>query len=135
MNFLPERGYKASHNTLEPNKFYLDSCTTFHSNSVKEILKDVGDSDSVLHGNFNVGTKITSQKGHCVYFKIWLNKSGVTYFLFIPQLEEDDYRASYDTLGDWVVITPQVPRIKFKLDRYMCNLMPYIDIRKSQDYI
>ena len=39
-NYLQESGDRSSRKTLDPNKFYLDSCA---STFIKQILKNIGD--------------------------------------------------------------------------------------------
>ena len=53
--------------------------------------------------------------------------------LFIPQLEDDGFRVIYDTLKEWILITPQGKRIVFQRDTGLYNRMPYIDIHEDKE--
>ena len=63
---------------------------------------------------------------------MWLNQQETANLLSIPQLEEDGYHVTYDTLKEWILITPQGKIIVFKRDTGICNRMPYIDMREHK---
>ena len=49
------------------------------------------------------------------------------------QLEEDGYCVTYDTLKEWILITPQGKRIVFKRDTDLWNRMPCTNIREHKE--
>ena len=49
---------------FEPWKLYLDSCATYHTAFLISMLDDVGESGTILVGNFNVGVISSNQKGY-----------------------------------------------------------------------
>ena len=118
--------------TLDWWKLYLDSCATFHTSFVRDMLSDVYKSKVTLHGSFNAGTTISSEKGYLGPFDLWLNEKGIANLLSIPQLEEEGYKVQYETdLTQWTVTTPQGKKIVFEQDSGLCNRMPYIDMREQ----
>ena len=54
---------------------------------------------------------------------MWLNKKGITNRLLIPKLEGYRYRVTYDTIGGWIVQTPEGNPLVFKRDTGLCNCM------------
>ena len=117
--------------TLDWWKLYLDSCATFHTSFVRDMLSDVYKSKVTLHGSCNAGTTISSEKGYLGPFDLWLNEKGIANLLSIPQLEEEGYKVQYETdLTQWTVTTPQGKKIVFEQDSGLCNRMPYIDMRE-----
>ena len=66
-------------------------------------------------------------------FNMWINKKGIANLLSTPQLEDDGYRVTCDTLTNWVVHNPQGEQIMFKKDKGLYNLMPYVDVQTFQD--
>ena len=117
--------------TLDWWKLYLDSCATFHTSFVRDMLSDVYKSEVTLHGSCNAGTTISSEKGYLGPFDLWLNEKGIANLLSIPQLEEEGYKVQYETdLTQWTVTTPQGKKIVFEQDSGLCNRMPYIDMRE-----
>ena len=93
--------------TLQWWKVYLDSCATYHTFFIKEFLKNIEENMGTMHGNYNAGeTKIT-KRGYFGQRRVWLNESGITNLLTIPQLEKDGYSVSTNTKGQWKVHTPE----------------------------
>ena len=64
---------------------------------------------------------------------MWLIKQGIANLLSIPQLEDDRLRITYDTLKEWVLVTPGGKKIVLKRDTGLCNRMPYIDMREHKE--
>ena len=63
---------------------------------------------------------------------MWLNQQGIANLLSIPQLEEDGFHVTSDTLKEWILITPQGKRIVFKRNTGLCNMMPSINMREHK---
>ena len=112
--------------TLDNWKWYLDSCTTYHTFFVREFLDIVSFDKTSMNGSCNVGTVTTNSRGWYDEFKVWLNERGIANLLSIPMLENAMYIVSTHTKGDWVVTTPKVKKIIFKRDTGVCKGMPYI---------
>ena len=119
--------------TLEPFKLYLDSCATYHSAFVKEMLHSVKTVGTVLQGNCNAGVSMSKEKGIFGPWSFWLNENGIANLLSIPQLEKDGYTVDYNSKRDWVVTTPAGKCLLFKTDTGMCAGMPYLDIRENHE--
>ena len=49
--------------TLHPNKLYLDSCATYHSAFVCNMLSNVKTGNTVLQGQCNAGVSTSAEKG------------------------------------------------------------------------
>ena len=64
--------------TLEPHKLYLDSCATYHSVFVRDMLSDAKTVGTVLQGNCNAGVSTSTEKGAYGLWSFWLNKKGIT---------------------------------------------------------
>ena len=72
----------------------------------KRYLKNIRQAGKTLLGNCNADVTSTTMKGNLGIFEMWFNESGVANILSIPQLEENGFRVTTDTLGGWVVHTP-----------------------------
>ena len=97
------------------------------------LLDNVHEVDTILKGNCNAGVTTSNEKGWFGTFKMWINKKGIANLLSIPQLEDDGFRIIYDTLKEWVLITPEGKTIVFQRDTGLCNRMPYIDMREHKE--
>ena len=75
--------------TLHPHKLYLDSCATYHSTFVRDMLSNSKIGNTVLQGQCNAGVSISQEKGVYGIWTFWLNKKGIANLLSIPQLEKD----------------------------------------------
>ena len=82
-----------------------------------------------MEGSCNAGTVSTRERGWFGEFQVWYNKHGMANLLSVPMLEEDGYKISAHTDGDWIVKSPKGKKIIFKRDTGMTRGMPYIDIR------
>eukprot|EP00957_Ditylum_brightwellii_P054266 4110519-Ditylum_brightwellii.AAC.1 len=51
------------HFTLDPHKLYLDSCATYHSAFVRDMLSDMKAMGTILQGNCNTGVSTSKEKG------------------------------------------------------------------------
>ena len=49
--------------TLHPHKLYLDSCATYHSVFVRDMLSNVKTGNTVLKGQCNTGVSTSQEKG------------------------------------------------------------------------
>ena len=83
---------------MDPNKIYLDSADTTHSMFVTKCLKNIRKRNTVLRGNCNAGVTTSTRKGVLGLFYMWINKKGIANLLSTPQLEDDGYRITCDTL-------------------------------------
>ena len=76
--------------TLDPNKLYLDSTSSFHQMFTDEHLEDIKQVEVVLSGHCNAGTSFSDEKGvYLDLFKMWLVKNGIANLLSLPRLERD----------------------------------------------
>ena len=106
---------------LDNCKFYLDSCTTYHTFYVREFLDRVSVDKTAMNGSCNAGTVTTNTRGWYDEFKVWLNERGIANLLSITMLEDAGYIVSTHTKGDWVVTTPKGKKIIFKRDTGVCK--------------
>ena len=67
--------------TLHPHKLYLDSCATYHSVFVRNMLSNVKTSNTVLQGNCNAGMSTSAEKGVYGLWTFWLNEKGIANLL------------------------------------------------------
>ena len=87
------------HKTLDPNKLYLDSMSSFQQMFTKQHLDDIKKSDVTLRGPCNAGTSYSDEKGRYLnLFELWLVWHGITNLLSIPMLEKDRLCMNYDML-------------------------------------
>ena len=112
--------------TLDANKLYLDSAATHHSMFCKRYLTNIRQAGKILRRNCNAGAISSTPKGDLGMFEMWVNESRIANLLSIPQLEKDGFRVVTDTLGEWVVYTPQGEKIVFMKDTSLCNKMLYL---------
>ena len=63
--------------TLHPNKLYLDSCATYHSTFVRDMLSNVKTGTTVLQGQCNAGLSTSAEKGVYRLWTFWLNEKGI----------------------------------------------------------
>ena len=49
--------------TLYPHKLYLNSCATYHSAFVRDMLSNVKTGNTVLQGQCNAGVSTSAEKG------------------------------------------------------------------------
>ena len=71
--------------TLHPHKLYLDSCATYHSVFVRDMISNVMTVGTVLQGNCNAGVSTSQEKGVYGLWSFWLNKKGIANLLSIPR--------------------------------------------------
>ena len=77
--------------TLQWWKVYLDSCASYHTFFLKEVLKNIVENKGTMNGNCNAGeTKIT-KRGYFGKLRVWLNENGIANLLSLSQLEKDGY--------------------------------------------
>ena len=118
--------------TLDRNKAYLDTCTSYHTLFAPEFLTDISDSPTVMKGRCNAGTTSTNRKGSYGRSRVWLNERGIANLLSVPMLEEAGYIVSLHTKKYWEVTTPEGVTITFRRDTGICKGMPYIDLREEK---
>ena len=133
VSFASVQDKPAKRFTLDPHKLYLDSCATYHSAFVRDMLNDVKTVGMVLQGNCNAGVSTSKEKGAYGLWSFWLNEKGIANLLSIPQLEKDGYTIDYNTKRNWVVTTPTGKCLLFKSDTGLCAGMPYLDIRENHE--
>ena len=127
-------GHKhCGHVSLDPNKVFLDSATTYHSIFVTWGLNNICKLNTVIRGNCNAGVTKSIRKGMLGLFDMWINEKGITNILSIPQIYNNGYHITCDTLTNWVARTPQGEQIMFKRDKDICNRIPYVDMQNFQD--
>ena len=80
--------------TLDWWKVYLDSCATYHTFFIKEYLRGIYTSKTVMNGSCNAGTVATRKKGWFGEFEVWYNKHRMKNLLAVPMLEADGYTIS-----------------------------------------
>ena len=57
---------------------------------------------------------------------MWLVCNGIENIILLPQLENDGFRVTYNTLKAWVVICPDGNPILFKHNTSLCDWWPYV---------
>ena len=81
-----------------------------------------------LHTISNGGQNTASESGMLLGgLQAWLVRSGVANLLSIPELERLGFRILYDSLGEWVVISPKGgARLVFKRETGRCDRFPFV---------
>ena len=114
--------------TLSPNKFYLDTCSSFHMSFTRKHMRcQVAEVSQKLSGNCNANNthSHSTQKGWIGrLFHVWLVENGITNIMSVGLLEQEDFHISYQTGGDWVVQMPQGKSLRFQRDTGMCHGFP-----------
>ncbi|KAL7460225.1 hypothetical protein ACHAXS_000688, partial [Conticribra weissflogii] len=113
--------------SLDPDKFYLDTCATYSSCINQEYLINLQKMEKGLHGHCNAGTTYTDQRGYFGSLKMWFNPSGIANLISFDQLERL-YDISYCTRGTnkaFIVHTPDGD-ITFQRDSMG---LPYINAK------
>ena len=77
----------------------------------KWYLTNVRHVGKILRGNCNAGVASTTMKGDLGMFEMSVSKSGIANLLSIPQIEKNGFGVITDTLGEWLVYTPQGEKI------------------------
>ena len=68
--------------TLDPNKLYLDSTSSFHQMFIDKHLEDIKQVEVVRRGYCNAGTSYSDEKGvYLDLFEMWLVKNGIANLL------------------------------------------------------
>ena len=98
-------------------------------------MKDIEKSHATMTGRCKAGTTVTKMKGTYGDFKMWINKKGITNFIYIPMLEANGYIVLTHTHADWVMTTPEGKDITFKRDKGVCTGMTYIDLHEKKEGI
>ena len=81
---MKSRGNKRS--TLDWWNLYLDSCASYHTFFVKELLMKIYEGAGAINGNCNAGTTRITKRGYCRKLRVWLNEKGITNVISIPTL-------------------------------------------------
>ncbi len=122
--------------TLDPQRLYLDSTSSFHQVFTEEHLDNLRLAGATLCANCNAGTNFATKKGwYRNLFDLWLVHNGIANLLSLPQPEADSFRVSYHTRGNWIVTTPQGKEITFHQEENgVCRGLPYI-VMQSTDAV
>ncbi len=121
----------ATRKTLDPQRLYLDSTSSFHQVFTEEHLDNLRLAGATLHSNCNAGTNFATEIGWFRnLFNLWLVCNGIANLFSLPQLEADGFMVSYHTGGNWIVTTPQGKEITFhREENSVCRGFPYIDMQ------
>ena len=109
----------ATRKTLDPQRLYLDSTSSFHQVFTEEHVDDLRLAGLRLAGvtlcaGCNAGINFATKKGwYCALFDLWLVRNGIANLLSLPQLEADGFTVSYHTGGNWIATTPHGKEITF----------------------
>jgi hypothetical protein len=104
--------------TLNFQRLYLNSTSSFHQVFTKEHLDNLRSTGPTLQANCNAGTTYATNKGwYCNLFNLWHVRNGIANLLSLPQLEADGFTARYHTGGNWIVNTPQGKEITFHQEK------------------
>jgi hypothetical protein len=123
----------ATRKTLDPQRLYLNSTSSFHQVFTEEHLDYLHLAEATLHADCNAGTNFATKKGwYRDLFDLWVVHNDITNLLSLPQLEADGFTVSYHTRGNWIVTTPQGKEITFHQEENgMCRGFPYIDMQST----
>jgi hypothetical protein len=119
--------------TLDPQRLYLNSTSSFHQVFTDEHLDNLRLSGATLRADCNADTNFATKKGwYRNLFKLWLVCNGIANRLSLPQLEADGFTVSYHTRGNWIVTTPHGKEITFhREENGVCCGFPYIDMQSK----
>jgi hypothetical protein len=119
--------------TLDPQRLYLDSTSSFHQVFTEEHLDNLRLAGATLQADCNAGTNFATKKGwYHDLFKLWLVRNGIANLLSLPQLEADGFTVSYHTGGNWIITTPHGKEITFhREENGMCRGFLYIDMQSK----
>ena len=81
-----------------------------------------------LHTISSGGQNNASERGKLLEaFHAWLVRNGMANLLSLPELEKLEFRIMYDTLDEWVVISPKGgARIIFKRETGRYDRFPFV---------
>ena len=113
--------------TLDPDKFYLDTCATYSSCINQEYLRDMKEMKKGLHGHCNAGTTFTNKRGYFGSLKMWYNPTGIANLISFDQLEQL-YDITYCTRGTKKAFIVHTPDGDVSFQRDSMGL-PYIDAK------
>ncbi len=123
----------ATHKTLDPQRLYLNSTSSFHQVFTEEHLDNLRLAGATLRANCNAGTNFATKKGwYCNLFDLWLVRNGIANLLSLPKLEAERFTVSYHTGGNWIISTPHGEEITFhrEEDGMYCGF-PYINMQSK----
>ena len=122
--------------TLEPNKLYMDTDSSFHQIFTAPHLYEIRTLEPTLHGHCNYGTTISNKKGVYIHlFDIWPVRNGIAKLLLVPQIEKEGFCLTYDTTTIWTIQCPYGSVLNLKRDTCMCDKFPYLYLKKYKDTI
>ena len=79
----------AKRKTLDPNKLYLDSTSSFYQMFTEQHLDNIKKSEVTLRGHCNAGTSYSDEKGKYLdLFKLWSMRHGIANLLSTPGLKK-----------------------------------------------
>jgi hypothetical protein len=116
--------------TLEPQRLYLDSTSSFHQVFMEEHLDNLRLAGATLCADCNASTNFATKKSwYRDLFNFWLVRNCIANLLSLPQLEADGFMVSYHTGGNWIIMPPQGKEITFHQEENgMCRGFPYINM-------
>ena len=90
---------KRARDTLDPNKLYLVTTSSFHQMFTSLHLDEIRTVETTQHGRFNAGTTTSNKKGmYLNLFYMWLVHNGIVNLLLVPRLEKEVFCLTYDTM-------------------------------------
>ena len=113
---------------LDSDKLYLDNCASHTQTYLEKWLLGTYETQVGLHTISNGGQNTASESGLLLgALQAWLVRNGVANLGSLPALERLGFRIKYDTLDEWVVISPKGgATIVFKRDTGRCDRFPYV---------
>jgi hypothetical protein len=119
--------------TLNPQRLYLDSTSSFYQVFMDKHLDNLRLARATLCADCNADTNFATKKDwYCNLCDLWLVRNGIANLLSLSQLEADGFTVSYHTGGNWIVTTPQGKEITFHCEENgMCRRFPFIDMHST----
>ena len=120
---------------LDPDRAYLENCTTFNQAINPYILTNIFESPYTLFTHCNSGTTATNTKGILGSPECWINENGISNLLSIPELTRLGYTiTSENRLESPYQVTPKgqihvgPATVPFNIDE---KGIPYIEVKQG----
>ena len=111
-------------------RVYLNTCLSFHYMFNDENLNDVIRVACLIRRQCNACVSHDNEKR--LWYSIldmWLLRNVIENLIFLPRLENDSLRVTFDKIKSWVMHCPDDIPILFKRDTCLCDQFPYFDVK------